>query len=29
LLGIGWLIDIILLIIPNGLTPKGKSNYTD
>lgn len=29
LLGIGWLIDVILLIIPNGLTPKGKSNYTD
>jgi hypothetical protein len=29
LLGIGWLIDTILLIIPNGLTPKGKSNYTD
>lgn len=25
--GIGWLIDIVLLIIPNGLTPKGKSNY--
>jgi TM2 domain-containing membrane protein YozV len=27
LFGIGWLIDTILLIIPNGLTPKGKSNY--
>lgn len=27
LFGIGWLIDIILLIIPNGLTPKGKTNY--
>ena len=25
--GIGWLIDIILLIIPNGLTPKGQNNY--
>jgi hypothetical protein len=25
--GIGWIIDIILLIIPNGLTPKGRSNY--
>ena len=29
LVGIGWLIDIILLIIPNGLTPKGKNNYRD
>lgn len=29
LFGIGWLIDIILLIIPNGLTPKGKNNYRD
>lgn len=27
--GIGWLIDLILLIIPNGLTPKGKSSYKD
>lgn len=27
LFGIGWLIDLILLIIPNGLTPKGKTNY--
>lgn len=27
LFGIGWLIDIILLIIPNGLTPKGQTNY--
>lgn len=27
LFGIGWLIDLILLIVPNGLTPKGKSNY--
>ncbi len=27
--GIGWLIDIILLIIPNGLTPKGKNNYKE
>lgn len=25
--GIGWLIDLILLIIPNGLTPKGQNNY--
>lgn len=25
--GIGWIIDLILLIIPNGLTPKGKTNY--
>lgn len=29
LFGIGWLIDIILLIIPNGLTPKGKTRYRD
>lgn len=29
LFGIGWLIDLILLIIPNGLTPKGKSNYKE
>lgn len=29
LFGIGWLIDIILLIIPNGLTPKGRTNYKD
>lgn len=27
LFGIGWLIDLILLIIPNGLTPKGRNNY--
>lgn len=27
LFGIGWLIDIILLIIPNGLTPKGQDSY--
>ena len=27
LFGIGWLIDIVLLIIPNGLTPKGQTNY--
>ncbi len=27
LFGIGWLIDLILLIIPNGLTPKGQNNY--
>lgn len=27
--GIGWIIDIILLIIPNGLTPKGKNNYKE
>jgi len=27
LFGIGWLIDLILLIIPNGLTPKGQTNY--
>ena len=25
--GIGWLIDLILLIIPNGLTPKGETSY--
>lgn len=24
---IGWIIDIILLLIPNGLTPKGQSSY--
>lgn len=29
LFGIGWLIDLILLIIPNGLTPKGQNNYRD
>ncbi len=27
LFGIGWLIDLILLIIPNGLTPKGETRY--
>lgn len=27
LFGIGWLIDLILLIIPNGLSPKGQSGY--
>lgn len=27
LFGIGWFIDIILLIIPNGLTPKGTTRY--
>jgi hypothetical protein len=27
LFGIGWLIDLILLIIPRGLTPKGQNNY--
>lgn len=27
LFGIGWLIDTILLIIPNGLTPKGQTRY--
>ena len=27
LFGIGWLIDFILLIIPNGLTPKGETRY--
>jgi hypothetical protein len=26
---IGWLIDLILLIIPNGLTPKGKTSYRE
>jgi hypothetical protein len=25
--GIGWIIDIFLLIIPNGLTPKDQSSY--
>lgn len=29
LFGIGVLIDLILLIIPNGLTPKGQSGYDD
>ncbi len=29
LFGIGWIIDLILLIIPNGLTPKGKTNYRE
>lgn len=29
LFGIGWLIDLILLIIPNGLAPKGKTNYRE
>lgn len=29
LFGIGWLIDLILLIIPNGLTPKGKTSYRE
>lgn len=29
LFGIGWLIDLILLIIPNGLSPKGKDSYND
>jgi TM2 domain-containing membrane protein YozV len=29
LFGIGWLIDIILLLIPNGLTPKDQNNYRD
>lgn len=29
LFGIGWLIDLILLIIPNGLTPKGRNNYKE
>jgi hypothetical protein len=28
LFGIGWLIDILLLIIPNGLTPKGMTSYS-
>ena len=27
LFGIGWIIDLILLIIPNGLPPKGKTGY--
>lgn len=27
--GIGWFIDLILLIIPNGLTPKGKAGYIE
>ena len=27
--GIGWLIDIILLLIPNGLTPKGRTSYKE
>jgi hypothetical protein len=27
LFGIGWFIDLIRLIIPNGLTPKGQSSY--
>jgi hypothetical protein len=27
LFGIGWLIDLILLIIPGGLTPKGSNSY--
>ena len=27
LFGIGWLIDLILLIIPRGLTPKGETRY--
>lgn len=27
LFGIGWLVDTILLIIPNGLTPKGETTY--
>jgi TM2 domain len=27
LFGIGWLIDLILLIIPNGLTPKNETRY--
>lgn len=29
LFGIGWIIDLVLLIIPNGLTPKGRSNYKE
>lgn len=29
LFGIGWIIDLILLIIPNGLTPKGKTSYDE
>ena len=27
LFGLGWLVDFILLIIPNGLTPKGETRY--
>ncbi len=27
LFGIGWLIDLLLLIIPGGLTPKGYNSY--
>jgi len=27
LFGIGWLIDLLLLIIPGGLTPKGSNSY--
>lgn len=29
LFGVGWLIDTILLIIPNGLTPNDKDNYKE
>lgn len=29
LFGIGWIIDIILLLIPNGLTPRGKTSYRE
>ncbi len=29
LFGIGWILDILLLIIPNGLTPKGKTSYRE
>lgn len=29
LFGIGWLIDLILLIIPDGLTPKNTHTYGD
>lgn len=29
LFGFGWLIDTLLLIIPNGLTPKDKDSYRD
>jgi hypothetical protein len=29
ILGIGWIIDIVLLIIPNGLTPKNKTSYDE
>ncbi len=29
LFGIGWLIDLVRLILPKGLTPKGKSSYKD